>query len=97
MNRSQRRKMLKDAGLLGKQAEKNGIKIDKTELNSLIKSGEDKRRSDLQRIKNKSISEGRGEKNTSEEYIQFVTYPTDSYSGLSEFLSNPNWENTKND
>ena len=27
MNRSQRRKMLKDAGLLGKQAEKNGIKI----------------------------------------------------------------------
>ncbi len=45
--------MLKDAGLLGKQAEKNGIKIDKTELNSLIKSGEDKRRSDLQIIKNK--------------------------------------------
>jgi hypothetical protein len=97
MNRAQRRKMLKDAGLLGKQAEKNGIKIDKTELNSLIKSGEDKRRSDLQRIKNKSISEGKVEKNTSEEYIQFVTYPTDSYSGLSKFLSNPDWEDTGND
>ena len=89
--------MLKDAGLLGKQAEKNGIKIDKRELNSLIKSGEDKRRSDLQRIKNKSISEGKGEKNTSEEYIQFVTYPTDTYSGLANFLSNPDWEDTGND
>ena len=97
MNRAQRRKMLKDAGLLGKQAEKNGIKIDKRELNSLIKSGEDKRRSDLQRIKNKGISEGKTEKNTSEEFIQFVTYPTDTYSGLSEFLTNPDWEDTGND
>ena len=91
MNRAQRRKMLKDAGLLGKQAEKNGIKIDKKELNSLIKSGEDKRRSDLQGIKNQKISEGREEKNTSEEYIKFVTYPTDSYNGLADFLSNPTW------
>ena len=33
MNRSQRRKMLKDAGLLGKQAEKNGIKKQKTTTN----------------------------------------------------------------
>lgn len=97
MNRAQRRKMLKDAGLLGKQAEKNGIKIDKRELNSLIKSGEDKRRSDLQRIKNKKIFEGKEEKNTSEEFIQFVTYPTDSYSGLSNFLNNPDWEDTGNE
>ena len=97
MNRAQRRRMLKDAGLLGKQAEKKVIKIDKRELNSLIKSGEDKRRSDLQNIKNKNILEGKGEKNTSEEYIQFVTYPTDSYSGLSEFLTNPDWEDTGND
>lgn len=89
--------MLKDAGLLGKQAEKNGIKIDKRELNSLIKSGEDKRRSDLQRIKNKKIFEGKEEKNTSEEFIQFVTYPTDSYSGLSNFLNNPDWEDTGNE
>lgn len=97
MNRSQRRRMLKDAGLLGKQAEKNGIKIDKRELNSLIKSGEDKRRSDLQKIKNQKVQEGKEEKNPSEEYIQFVTYPTDSYSGLSQFLSNPDWEDTGND
>ena len=97
MNRAQRRKMLKDAGLLGKQAEKNGIKIDKKELNSLIKSGEDKRRSDLQRIKNKNVFEGKVEKNTAEEFIQFVTYPTDTYSGLSNFLNNPDWEDTGND
>ena len=51
----------------------------------------------IQKIKNKSISEGKVEKNTSEEYIQFVTYPTDSYSGLSKFLSNPDWEDTGND
>ena len=95
MNRAQRRKMLKDAGLLGKQAEKNGIKVDKRELNALIKSGEDKRRSDLQRIRNKKISEGKEEKNNSEEYIEFVTYPTDSYQGLANFLSNPNWEESE--
>jgi hypothetical protein len=96
MNRAQRRRMLKDAGLLGKQAEKKGIKVDKNELNSLIKSGEDKRRSDLQRIKNKNISEGREEKNTSEDYIQFVTYPTDSYHNLTNFLNSPSWEENKN-
>jgi hypothetical protein len=95
MNRSQRRKMLKDAGLLGKQAEKNGIKIDKRELNSLIKSGEDKRRTDLQRIKNKKIFEGKEAKNDSEEFIQFSTDPTDSYNTLSDFLTNPNWEENK--
>mgnify|MGYP001365168667 CR=1 FL=1 len=87
--------MLKDAGLLGKQAEKKGIKIDKKELNSLIKSGEDKRRSDLQRIKNQKILEGKEEKNTSEEFIEFVTYPTDTYHSLSNFLNNPSWEENK--
>ena len=62
MNRSQRRKMLSDAGLLGRQAEKKGIKIDKRELNSIVKSGEEKRRSDLQRIKNERIFQGKEEK-----------------------------------
>lgn len=95
MNRAQRRKILKDAGLLGKKAEKSGIKIDKKELNSLIKSGEDKRRSDLQRIKNRNIQEGKEEKNNSEDYIEFVTYPTDSYGNLYSFLSNPDWEESK--
>ena len=95
MNRSQRRKILRDAGLLGKKAEKSGIKVDKREINSLIKSGEDKRRSDLQRIKNKSISEGREQKNSSDEYIEFVTYPNESYSNLYNLLSNPDWEESK--
>jgi|688.fasta_scaffold676174_3 hypothetical protein len=95
MNRSQRRKLLRDAGLLGKKAEKNGIKIDKREINSLVKSGEDKRRQDLQKVKNRNISEGRDEKNTSEEYIEFVTYPNESYSSFSDLLSNPNWEESE--
>jgi hypothetical protein len=84
--------MLKDAGLLGKQAEKNGIKIDKTELNSIVKSGEEKRRMDLQRIKNQKIFSGKENKNDSQEFIQFVTYPNDSYSSLANFLINPDWE-----
>jgi len=54
--------MLSDAGLLGRQAEKKGIKIDKRELNSIVKSGEEKRRSDLQRIKNERIFQGKEEK-----------------------------------
>jgi hypothetical protein len=96
MNRSQRRRMLKDSGLLGKQLEKNGIKVDKNELNALIKSGENKRRSDLQNIKNKNISEGKVEKNDSESHIDFSTHSSDSYQNLSSFLNNPTWGENEN-
>jgi hypothetical protein len=95
MNRSQRRKMLSDAGLLGRQAEKKGIKIDKRELNSIVKSGEEKRRSDLQRIKNERIFQGKEEKNNSQEYIEFVNPPSGSYNGLENLFNNPNWEEIK--
>jgi len=87
--------MLKDAGLLGKQAEKNGIRVDKIELNSIVKSGEEKRRMDLQRIKNQKIFSGKENKNDSQEFIQFSSYSSDSYGSLSDFLNNPDWEENK--